>query len=139
MNKKHLYLLWSILTVLLLYFNVTNSIKLSRYEHEKENNETSNYVMFYNINHISEVKCKQKYDGGVTSPLNSQPCYNSLYNNHSLTTHTYLCLEGANTVNGCQKGIIKIGHDCNNQYYQPWEFATALANLPYASDCPKQQ
>jgi hypothetical protein len=55
MNKKHLYLLWSILTVLLLYFNVTNNIKLHRCEHEKDNNEASNYVMFYNINHISEV------------------------------------------------------------------------------------
>jgi hypothetical protein len=55
MNNKHLYFLWSILTAVLLYFNVTNNIKLSRCEHEKNNSEASNYVMFYNINHTSEV------------------------------------------------------------------------------------
>jgi hypothetical protein len=55
MNNKYLYLLWSILTALLLYFNVANSVKLHKCEHEKNNNETSNYVLLYNINHTSEV------------------------------------------------------------------------------------
>jgi hypothetical protein len=55
MNKKYLYILWSILTILLLYFNVTNNIKLRICEHDKNNNKASNYIMFYNINHTSEI------------------------------------------------------------------------------------
>jgi hypothetical protein len=55
MNNKYLYILWSILTALLLYFNVANNIKLRRCEYEKNSNEASNDIMFYNISHISEI------------------------------------------------------------------------------------
>jgi hypothetical protein len=55
MSNKYLYILWSILTALLLYFNVANNIKLRMCEHDKNNNEASNYIMFHNINHTAEI------------------------------------------------------------------------------------
>jgi hypothetical protein len=55
MKNRYLFILWGVLTMLLLYFNVVNNIKLDRCEYAKNNNEISNDIMFYNINTTSEI------------------------------------------------------------------------------------
>lgn len=81
-------------------------------------------------------KCQQKYNSNNEA---HESCpVGSYYSNYYLTTHTYECVKGANTSNGCRTGVIKIGHDCNNTYNEPWEFSDKVLSLPYASGCPKK-
>jgi hypothetical protein len=137
--KKILYVLFTtaILAVILINIKIGNtypdldllSFNLDALSSESSPGESSG----------KKPKCLRDHQT-VVSPLNQYPCsYGYYFSNHSLTTHTFSCLTGANTSNGCQTGIIKIGHDCSQQYKEPWELFTEMENLSYASGCPKQQ
>jgi hypothetical protein len=84
-----------------------------------------------------KIKCDQKYKT-EQDPLNKYTCGGgTLYSNHDITLYQYYCDEGANTSDGCRKGTVKKGHDCNNQYCQTIEEVYAQkAQLPCTSKCP---